>query len=67
MASIYLGGQGSTRAETAQALGISIEAVKKHLASIRRKFQTGIEPLSKLALRERLIAEGWLRDESDPA
>lgn len=58
--SVYLGGVAGTMAETASALGISIDGVKKHLASVRRKFQVGQEPLTRLALRERLVSGGWL-------
>ena len=58
--SLYLGGDGTTMAEVAELLGISTDGVKKHLASVRRKFQDGDEPLSRLALRQRLIDGGWL-------
>ncbi|MBT2586553.1 hypothetical protein [Arthrobacter sp. ISL-95] len=60
--SIYLGRDGPTMAEVAQALGISADGVKKHLVSVRRKFQDSDEPLSKIALRQRLVAGGWLQD-----
>ncbi|MCR1160889.1 MULTISPECIES: response regulator transcription factor [Paenarthrobacter] len=58
--SLYLGGTAGTLAETANVLGISVDGVKKHLASVRRKFQDGPEPLTRLALRDRLVAGGWL-------
>lgn len=58
--SLYFAGDGPTMAEVAVVLGISTDGVKKHLASVRRKFQDGEEPLSRLALRQRLIAGGWL-------
>lgn len=69
--SVYLGGVAGTMAETAHALGISIDGVKKHLASVRRKFQEGQEPLTRLALRDRLVSGGWLLEDqgqhpSDP-
>lgn len=60
--SIYLGGSGATMAETAEAMGISADGVKKHLASVRRKFQNGQEPVTRLALRQRLVDGGWLQD-----
>lgn len=64
---VYLGGVAGTMAETARVLGISIDGVKKHLASVRRKFQEGQEPLTRLALRERLVSGGWLlEDQSHP-
>lgn len=59
--SIYLGGEGATMAETAHSMGISVDGVKKHLASVRRKFQYGQEPVTRLALRQRLIDGGWLQ------
>lgn len=62
IASIYLGGNGPTMAEVGQVLGISADGVKKHLVSIRRKFQDGDGPLSRLALRQRLIERGWLHE-----
>jgi len=58
---IYLAGEGATMAETAQAMGISIDGVKKHLASVRRKFQDGEDPVTRLALRQRLIDGGWIQ------
>lgn len=58
--SVYLGGGAGTMAETARVLGISVDGVKKHLASVRRKFQVDQEPLTRLALRERLVSGGWL-------
>ncbi|GAA3275355.1 response regulator [Paenarthrobacter aurescens] len=58
--SVYLGGVAGTMGETAHVLGISVDGVKKHLASVRRKFQDGQEPLTRLALRERLVSGGWL-------
>lgn len=61
--SVYLGGAAGTMAETAAMLGISVDGVKKHLASVRRKFQGGPEPLTRLALRERLVADGWLLED----
>lgn len=61
--SVYLGGVAGTMAETAHALGISVDGVKKHLASVRRKFQGGQEPLTRLALRDRLISGGWLLED----
>ncbi|MEV7660615.1 response regulator transcription factor [Paenarthrobacter sp. NPDC089316] len=61
--SVYLGGAAGTMAETAEVLGISVDGVKKHLASVRRKFQDGPEPLSRLGLRERLTASGWLLED----
>ncbi|MFJ6538028.1 response regulator [Paenarthrobacter sp. NPDC091711] len=64
---VYLGGVAGTMAETARVLGISVDGVKKHLASVRRKFQEGQEPLTRLALRERLVSGGWLlEDPSHP-
>ncbi|WP_281444445.1 response regulator transcription factor [Paenarthrobacter nicotinovorans] len=60
--SIYLAGKGATMAETAEAMGISVDGVKKHLASVRRKFQDGQEPVTRLALRQRLMDGGWLQD-----
>ncbi len=61
--SVYLGGVAGTLAETAQVLGISVDGVKKHLAAVRRKFQDGPEPLTRLALRERLVSGGWLLED----
>lgn len=60
--SIYLHGEGPTMSDTAQTLGISVNAVKKHLLSVRRKFQDDDRPLNRLALRQRLVAGGWLPD-----
>lgn len=62
VASIYFSGNGPTRAEAGQILGISADGVKKHLDSIRRKFQDSDDPLSRLALRQRLIDGGWLHE-----
>ena len=59
--SIYLSGEGATMAETAHAMGISVDGVKKHLAAVRRKVQDGQEPVNRLALRQRLIDGGWLQ------
>lgn len=61
--SLYLGGGTGTMSATAEALDISVDGVKKHLASVRRKFQSGRESLSRLGLRERLKAGGWLMDD----
>lgn len=61
--SVYLGEGAGTMADAAASLGISVDGVKKHLASVRRKFQDGQEPLTRLGLRERLLASGWLLDE----
>lgn len=61
--SVYLGGGAGTLAETAHILGISVDGVKKHLASVRRKFQDGQEPLTRLALRDRLVTRGWLLED----
>nr|WP_306422626.1 response regulator transcription factor [Paenarthrobacter aurescens] len=63
--SVYLGGAAETLAETAHILGISVDGVKKHLAAVRRKFQDGSEPLTRLALRERLVSGGWLLEDPD--
>ncbi|WP_426006207.1 response regulator [Paenarthrobacter sp. NyZ202] len=63
--SVYLGGVAATMADTARMLGISVDGVKKHLASVRRKFQEDQEPLTRLALRERLVAGGWLLNDPD--
>lgn len=61
--SVYLGGAAGTMAETANLLGISVDGVKKHLASVRRKFQEGPEPMTRLGLRERLTAAGWILED----
>jgi two-component system uhpT operon response regulator UhpA len=61
--SAYLGEGAGTMAEAAASLGISVDGVKKHIASVRRKFQNGSEPLTRMGLRERLLASGWLLDE----
>ncbi|MGO4432027.1 response regulator transcription factor [Arthrobacter sp. fls2-241-R2A-172] len=63
--SLYLGGTAGTLAETANVLGISVDGVKKHLASVRRKFQDGPDPLTRPALRDRLVAGGWLVEDPD--
>ncbi|MEZ2391497.1 hypothetical protein AB6813_18490 [bacterium RCC_150] len=60
---LYLGGAGGTMAEVGAALGITADGVKKLLVSVRRKAQTGPEPLSRPALRELLIEDGWLLPE----
>ncbi|MBT2588412.1 response regulator transcription factor [Arthrobacter sp. ISL-95] len=60
--SIYLSADGRTMADVAQTLGITVDGVKKHLVAVRRKFQDGGEPLSRLALRQRLVSGGWLHD-----
>ena len=57
---LYLGGSGGTMADVGASLGISADGVKKLLVSVRRKAHNGPEPLSRPALRELLIADGWL-------
>lgn len=57
---LYLGGSGGTMADVGVSLGISADGVRKLLVSVRRKAHNGPEPLSQPALRERLIADGWL-------
>jgi two-component system, NarL family, uhpT operon response regulator UhpA len=57
---LYLGGAGGTMADVGASLGISADGVKKLLVSVRRKAHNGPGPLSRPALRELLIADGWL-------
>lgn len=56
---LYLG-QGLTRAQIAQCLGISVHTVKKLLISARDKAGGDQGRPTRLALRSRLIKEGWL-------
>ncbi|MHC6223137.1 response regulator [Arthrobacter sp. MMS24-S77] len=64
--SLYLGSSGPTAAEVATALNRSPETVRKQLASVRRKFRSRYGGLTRIALREHLLAEGWLIEEQRP-
>ncbi|MDP5227701.1 MULTISPECIES: response regulator transcription factor [Arthrobacter] len=62
--SLYLVGEGQSMERTGRELRISVDSVKKHLASVRRKLGIRGSRTGKLALREMLSQEGWLPPEN---
>ncbi|WP_026555950.1 response regulator [Arthrobacter sp. 35W] len=67
VASLYLSDEGQSMAGVARSLGITVDGVKKHLNSVRRKYaSTGSEIAGRLALRQLLIRDGWLIEARAP-
>jgi two-component system uhpT operon response regulator UhpA len=65
--SLYLGEVGQSMSSVARALGITVDGVKKHLNSVRKKYSTtGAEVSGRLALRQLLIRDRWLIEKPGP-
>ncbi|CAM3121470.1 hypothetical protein PSET11_01426 [Arthrobacter ulcerisalmonis] len=63
----YLGGDGHSMETVASQLGITVDMVKKHLGSVRRKYlATGVSVPTRLSLRHQLLQDGWLIEAGQP-
>lgn len=61
---LYAGDAGQTVIEIGDALGISVNTVRAHLANVRKKLG-GAPTKNTLALRTALVEKGWLPEWSE--